>query len=354
MSAAEKSSKKLSFYIIGLILFIWFYSLWADRVTPMTSTARVHSYLVRIAPEVSGNITDVNVVNNQVVRSGDVLFKIDSRNYEINLKAAQANLAIAGQNIGASTAAVEVAQAKVVDALAARNNAREQAARVTELARKGVLSKAELDNAIEARERTQASFKAAEASLTQAQQNLGPKGSNNPQILSAMAKLEQAQLDLQKTQVLAPSDGIVTNLQLTTGQKATVGSPMLTFIDPRGVWISALVRENSTEYIRVGQRVEIVLDALPGRVLLGKVDSIGWGTGGSNNIDQTTGFLNADTKSLSAQRYPVNIIFENGEVPSNIRYGSQATVAFFTEQSSFGEWLARIWMRIVSVWTYVS
>ncbi|MDB1125167.1 HlyD family secretion protein [Vibrio algarum] len=354
MSAAEKTSKKLSYYIIGLIFSIWIYSLWADRVTPMTGTARIHSYLVRIAPEVAGNVTEVTVKNNQVVNAGDPLFKIDPRNYEISLKVAKANLALAGQSIGASTAAVEVAQAKVVDALAARDNAKEQTARITELASKGVLSKSDLDNAIESRQRTQASLEAAEASLLQAKQNLGPEGNNNPQILSAMANLEKAQLDLQRTEVTAPSNGIVTNLQLTVGQKATVGSPMLTFIDPREVWISALVRENSIEHIRVGQTVKIALDALPGRVLLGKVDSIGWGTGGSNNIDQTTGFITADSSSLSAQRYPINIVFENNEVPLNIRYGSQATVAIFTEQSSFGEWLAGIWIRIVSIWTYVS
>ncbi|MEZ9537433.1 HlyD family secretion protein [Shewanella sp. 10N.286.51.B8] len=354
MSAAEKSSRKLSFYIIGVILFVWLYSLWADRVTPMTGDARVHSYLVRVASQVAGNIVDVNVKNNQVVEAGEVLFKIDPRNYQIALQSAQANLAITGQSIGANTAAVEVAQAKVIDALAARNNAKEQAVRISELAEKGVLSQSDLDNAIESRDRSQASYNAAEASLVQAKQNLGPQGENNPQLLAAMANLEQAQLDLQRTEVLAPSQGIVTNLQLTLGQRATVGTPMLTFIDPRGIWISALVRENSLEHIREGQRVEIVLDALPGRVLNGKVDSIGWGTGGSNNIDQATGFLTADTTSLNAQRYPVNIVFEDQDIPQNIRYGSQATVAFFTEQSSFGEWLAKIWIRVVSVWTYVS
>lgn len=354
MSAAEKSSRKLSFYIIGIVLFVWLYSLWADRVTPMTGNARVHSYVVRIAPQVSGDLIAVNVKNNQVVKTGDLLFKIDPRTYEINLKSAEANLTIAGQNIGASTAAVEVAQAKVVDALAARNNAEAQAARITELAVKGVASKADLDNATESRQRSEAALKIAEASLAQAKENLGPEGNSNPQILAAMANLEKAQLDLQRTEVIAPSLGVVTNLQLTVGQMATTGSPLLTFIDPREVWISALVRENSMEHIRVDQSVEIVLDALPGRVFKGKVESLGWGTGGSNNIDQTTGFLTADNNSLNAQRYPVNIVFDNDEIPSNIRYGSQATVAFFTEQSTFGEWLARIWIRVVSVWTYVS
>ncbi|AVH34467.1 HlyD family secretion protein [Vibrio fluvialis] len=352
MSKAEQSSRKLSVYIIVIVLAIWMYSLWSDRVTPITSIARVHSYLVRVAPEVSGNIVEVSIKNNQVVRAGDVMFRVDARNYELAVRSAQANLELAGQNIGASTAAVEVAQAKVTDALAARNNAREQAARVSELASKGVLSKSELDNAIEARSRAQAALNAAEASLQQAKQNLGPKGNNNPQILAAMVSLEKAQLDLQKTSVTAPSDGIVTNVQLTVGQPANVGTPMLTFIDPREIWISALVRENSLEHIKPGQRVKIVLDSMPGRVLNGKVYSLGWGTGDSNNVDSTTGFIRADTTSINAQRYPVNIVFD--EIPHNIRYGSQATVAFYTEQSGLGEFLAGLWMRIVSVWTYVS
>lgn len=320
----------------------------------MTGQARVHSYLVRIAPEVSGNIVDIRVTDNQVVQAGDVLFEINPRDYEIALRSAQANLALAGQNIGANTAAVEVAQAKVVDALAANNNARDQAARTKDLASRGVVSQSELDNAREAELRAQAGLEAAEAALVQAKQNLGPTGMDNPQILAAIAKLEKAQLDLQRTRVLAPSTGIVTNLQLAAGQRASAGSPLLTFLDPRSVWISALVRENSIEHIRAGHSVAIVFDALPGRVVQGKVESIGWGTGGSNDIDPSTGFLNPDPNALNAQRYPVNIVFEGDSIPKNIRYGSQATVAFYTEQSTLGEWLAALWMRILSVWTYVS
>ncbi|MCG6220807.1 HlyD family secretion protein, partial [Vibrio diabolicus] len=155
-------------------------------------------------------------------------------------------------------------------------------------------------------------LEAAEASLAQAKHNLGPEGQDNPQILAAIANLEKAQLDLQRTKVIAPSKGIVSNLQLTVGQKATTGSPLVTFIDPRGVWVSALVRENSLEHVRAGQKAKIVLDALPGRVFEGRVESIGWGTGGSNDVDPTTGFLVADNNSLNAQRYPVNIVFEGG------------------------------------------
>ncbi|EJT0553932.1 HlyD family secretion protein [Vibrio vulnificus] len=354
MSDAQSSSRKLSIYIITTILAIWLYSLWADRVTPITSNARVHSYLVQVASEVTGNIIDVSVEDNQVVDAGDLLFRIDPRNYEIALRTAQAELALVGQSIGSNTAAVQVAQARVLEALAARNNAQEQSARTETLAKRGVLSQAELDNALELKARAQAGLEAAEAALQQAKQNLGPEGDSNPQFLAAMAKLEKAQLDLQKTNITAPSKGVVTNVQLTNGQRANAGAPLLTFIDPRGVWISAQLRENSLEHIRKGQHVDIVLDALPGRVLSGKIDSIGWGTGGSNNVDATTGFLVADSKAISAQRYPVNILFDDVEALSNIRFGSQATIAVYTGKSTFGEWLASVWMHVLSVWTYVS
>ncbi|MBY6196386.1 HlyD family secretion protein [Vibrio hangzhouensis] len=354
MSAAEKSTHKISVYIIFMVFAIWLYSLWADRVTPITTEAKVHTYLVRIATEVSGNIVGVGVEDNQVVDEGQELFKIDPRNYEIALASAQASLALAGQNIGASTAAVEAAQAKVIDALAVRDNTYAQAIRIERLAARGVLSQSDLDKAVELKERAQAGVEAAQASLAQAKQNLGPTGERNPQILSAVANLKKAELDLRKTQVRAPSRGIVTNMQLTVGQNAVAGSPMLTFIDPRHIWISALVRENSIEYIKQGQTVKIVLDALPGRVLTGKVESIGWGAGGSNNIDPATGFINASQGSSAPQRYAINIVFDDVKHLSNIRYGSQATVAFYTEQSEFGELLAGLWMKFLSIWSYVS
>lgn len=353
MSETEKKSRKFSLYIIGLVLFIWLYSLWADRVTPITTAANVHSYLVGISPEVTGNLVEVNIKNNQRVAMGEEMFKIDPRVYQLNLRTAQANLKIAGQSIGANTAAVNVAQAKQVEATAAYNNANEQSKRTIKLAERGIVSQSTLDNTIESRDRASASLKAADASLIQAKQNLGPVGESNPQLLHALVELEKAQLDLQRTVVKAPSDGIVTNLQLTVGQRANVGVSMLTFIDPRDVWVTAMVRENSLEYIQPGNTVKIVLDALPGRVLNGTVSNIGWGIGGTNNIDSSTGFLNANTQS-SAQRYPVNIIFKDYDVPNNIRFGSQATIAILTNESGLGDWLANIWIHIVSVWTYVS
>ena len=77
-------------------------------------------------------------------------------------------------------------------------------------------------------------------------------------------------------------------------------------------------------------------------------------SGADADFSEVYGSISADNSSLNAQRYPVNIVFEGGDIPENVRYGSKATVAFLTEQSTFGEWLASFWMRVLSIWTYVS
>ena len=107
----------------------------------------------------------------------------------------------------------------------------------------------------------------AEAELERAKQELGPQGSDNPQFREALAAVEKAKLDLLRTTVVAPSDGVITNLQLTEGEFVAVGQAAMTFIDTSDAWINANFRENSLENVKAGDPVELVLDALPGRIL---------------------------------------------------------------------------------------
>src|SRR5262249_19202758 len=158
------------------------------------------------------------------------------------------------------TAAVDAAQAQLVEEVAQRANVREQAARVFELVRLGVYPVARGDQARSQLKEAEAQVERAEASLEQARQQLGPQGADNPQIKEALAVLEQARLDLTHTTLVAPGDGVVTNLQLNLGQFAAVGQPALTFLDARLVWLQAFMRENSLENIKPGARAEVVLD----------------------------------------------------------------------------------------------
>lgn len=342
--------------ILGLIVLIFAYSLVADRLTPYTPQGVVQAFVVGIAPEVPGRVSEVNAVDNQKTEAGAVLFRVDPEPYQIAVEKAEADVAAAGQSIGADTAGVTAAQAKVAEAHANLENAMEQAARTLELVKKGVFAKAKGDEAKAQRDAAKAQARQAEAELRQAQESLGPQGADNPQLRAATAALAKAQRDLVHTAVLAPTDGLVTNLQLTLGQFVPAGQPVMTFIDGRSYWIVASFRENSLEYVQPGAPVEIVFDVLPGQIFTGRVESIGWGVssynsgqmGGLPTIKNQTGWIR------DPQRFPVRIELEaEGYVPG-LRHGSQANVIIYTGDNSIANWLGEIWIWLVSALTYAT
>ena len=122
--------------VLFVVLFGW--TLIADRLTPYTSDASVRAFVARTVPEVAGKVIEVAVRDNQIVRAGDLLYRIDPTPFGIAVERAQAKLAAAGQTVGASTAAVDVAEARLVEEIAQRTNVRDQAARIFELIRVGV------------------------------------------------------------------------------------------------------------------------------------------------------------------------------------------------------------------------
>ena len=349
--------RRWTLIVLGLIVVLFLYSLIADRLTPYTSQATVQAFVVRMAPEVAGRVVEVNVADNQRVKGGDVLFGIDPEPFAIALEQAEAKLAGVGQSIGASTAAVASAQERLIEAEAKRDNVREQANRILQLVEKGVYAKARADTATKEIEVAEAEVREAEAELERAKQELGPQGSDNPQFREALADVEKAKLDLLRTTVSAPSDGVVTNLQLADGEFVAVGQAALTFIDTEDVWINANFRENSLENVKTGDPVELVIDALPGRVFAAQVQSVGWGVS-QGSIDPETGLPKINEPMglvRTPQRFAVKIEPNRKDyVPGSVRYGSQANVIVYATDNAVVNAIGALWMRLVTVLTYVS
>jgi multidrug resistance efflux pump len=174
------------------------------------------------------------------------------------------------------------------------------------------------------------------------------------EIQSRQAVLHQARLDLSRTTVVAPSHGIITNLNVTTGQYVSVGQPVMTFIDVGAAWVEANFRENSLGNMKADDPAEIALDLWPGMIFSGTVENIAWGvnTGeetsasGLPTIRTPTGWLR------EAQRFPVRILFA-GEFPRGTRLGSQANVVVYTNGNPVINALAWLWIRIVTWLSYV-
>jgi multidrug resistance efflux pump len=349
--------RRIALIVVLLALVLFVLSVFMERRTPLTSQAQVQAYIVGIAPEVTGRVVEVGVVDNSRVDADQILFRIDPERYELAVNEAEASLASVGQSMGASTAAVDAAQAKLVTAQVDRDNLREQSARAEEMQKRGVYSKARADTTKSAFGQSEAAVTGAEAELAKAKEQLGPSGNDNPQLRAALAALEKARLDLLRTTVQAPSAGVVTNLQLTIGKVVSAGQPAMTFIDAGTIWIAAAFKENSLENVAVGNRAEVLFDALPGRVFPAQVESVGFGVS-QGGTDPNTGLPTIKNDSgwvKEAQRFPVRLIMNEEERPKGgVRYGSQATVVIYTGDNPVTNAWGSLWIRIMSALTYVN
>lgn len=352
--------RKWTLAILAVVLVVFAYSLVSDRLSPYTPQAQIRAFVVGVAPEVAGRIVDVAVIDNQRVEAGQLLFRIDPENYRLAVQQADARLAAVGQSLGASTAEVSMAEAKFSEAIAQRDNVREQVSRIMVLVEKDIYSKARADQATAQMKTAEAAVRAAESDIERARQNLGPQGDQNPQIQEALAALARARLDLLRTDVMAPSDGLVTNLQLSVGRYASPGQPLLTFIDLRDIWLNAEFRENSLGNVAPGDRAEVVFDVLPGRVFDATVRSIGWGVAAgqsSPGAPSGTGDLptirNQSGWVRDPQRFPVLLDIATDKPPLGVRYGSQANVIVYASDDPVTRAIGWLWIRIVALFTYV-
>lgn len=338
--------------MVVVLLFVWY--VLADRLAPWTDQARVQGYVVPIAPKVSGKVVKVNVVQDQIVQGGDLLVQINPRDYELAVQQAEAALEQAGQDIGASTDAVAIAEAKLTEARTQLKYYQQQAKRYMELAKTGVISKADADKTQAELAKAEARARSAKAELDKAKEQLGREGQDNPRIRDAIADLEQARINLAETNILAPAMGGVTNLMIDEGHWASAGMPLMTFISGMDVWIQADMRENSIGNIKPGAAVDIVLDVAPGRVFKGSVSTVGYGVGNDSNgqvgelatIQGKSGWLR------DAQRFPVMIQFTDDSATGLRRMGGQADVQIYGEN-----WLLNglgwLWIRLMSLLSYV-
>ncbi|WP_347266502.1 HlyD family secretion protein [Paracoccus sp. (in: a-proteobacteria)] len=356
-AASGNPLRRIALIVVVLTASLYVVSLVMERFTPTSSQAVVQAFVVPMAAEVSGRVAEVSVVDNAAVKAGQVLFRIDPRPYEIAVTEAESRLERIGQTIGANTAKVDAAQARLVEARARAVNVSEQANRSFQLVERGIYAQSKHDEAKAALASAEASVAGAEAELAKAQQELGSSGADNPQIKEALAALERARLDLIRTTVTAPADGAITNLQLAAGQFVGVGQRALTFVDSGTIWIAAAFKENSLEHISSGDPVEVVLDTLPGRIFKARVESVGWGaTSSSLSAVDANGLpviRNRTTWVRDPQLFPVRLVFE-GDWPRGSRLGSQAAVVIYTGDRPVMNAIASAWVRFLSVLTYAT
>jgi multidrug resistance efflux pump len=358
-AAPTNPMRKIMLTAIALLLILFAYHVLSDRFTPYTSQARVETFLTQVAPEVSGDVLGVDVKDNGRVTKNQLLFRIDPEPYEIALKAAEANLAVALQGADVSVADVSAARAQIAKQRADLAASRELNNIVTNLVAKHALAETQGIRSKADKAKTEADLVGAQADLRKAIAGLGAPGLRNPKVRQALAALDVARLDLRNTRVVAPSTGIVTNLRLAPGQYVTPSQPLLSFLESGPRWISADMRENQLGNVRPGQEVMIALDVLPGKLFKGRVSSVGWGV--SQGDEAPNGQLSTMPKEQGwvrdPQRFPVRILILPNEAERAAidvgRSGAQANVIIFTSNKSLMNPIGRFYMKAVSIISYL-
>lgn len=347
--------RKITNYLLGTVMVLLVFSIISDRIIPSTDNARVKGYVVPIKPQVSGQVLDILVQPNQPVQEGDVLAKLNPADYEIAVKQAEQNLEIAGQNVGAQTAAIASSQARLTSANVELENVKLQSARILEMAERGVVSQSDADKARATLATARANVVNAQADLEKSKRQLGADGEDNSQIKAALLALEQAQINLERTVIRAPTVGGVSNFSLSEGFFASAGQPMMTFVSTESIWIEAYFRENSLGNIKAGDEVEVALDFAPGKIIKGTVTSVDWGVDwGQDNQAGKLAQANNQTGWLrQTQMLPISIEFDHSQTTGLLRIGGQADVIVYSGDNFVFNTLGKLWIRFVSFMSYV-
>lgn len=343
--APGRSRRKFVLPIVGVLVLLglaWGVKAWMyAHVHESTDDAQVDGHIIPVLAKVGGYITTVTVQDNDSVRAGKVLAKIDDAEYRVRLAQAEAELAAAraaagsGQRTGQAQAAVATAEsqsaaleAQIAAARATEEKALADLKRVQELAAKHIVSQQQLDAA-------QAAARAATANLRAVERQAAAGGAS---VVSAQAgvRLAQARLDaaqaardnaalqLSYTTIAAPVSGIVSKKLVELGQLVQPGQTLMSIVADTGIWVTANFKETQLSEMRVGQEVDIEVDAYDGCEARGVVQSLSAATGAKFALlppDNATGNF---TKVV--QRVPVRIAITQGCGPERpLRPGMSVT-----------------------------
>jgi multidrug efflux system membrane fusion protein len=315
--------------IIGIFVLFAVFIAWETLTgfVAFTDDAYVRSDLVAIAPQVSGPIIEVAVQDNQPVRRGDLLARIDPTPFQLGVDAATAALAQAEAQAKADQDAVTEAKDNLNAVLAALTNAQARQGRALALAHEGYASAQSVDTAVAGYSSTAADVAASRAAIGRAQTLLAVQ---QAAIAQASARLKTAQWQLQQTAIYASLDGTVNNLTLQPGDTATTGKPIIGIVDAHDWRIIANYKQSYLSQLHPGETAWVRLDTHPWRLYRARIRGIARGIARDPGDLGLLPYVAPTTDWIRLQhRFPVTIDLVNPPADLTFYMGADASCLVF-------------------------
>ena len=344
--AALKAKRKEALSMVALILIIAAvaYTVWTLVFNHSVSTenAYVGAETASITSMVSGQVLDVMVSDTQQVKKGDLLVRVNERDAEIALaqaqaelmkaqrqyKQTQANSSALNSQVFVSDDGIHSAEAQVAKAQAELNKAQNDLARRSQLSTSGAISKEELSTAQSAVNNAQAGLDLAKAGLAQAQSSQkaaqstlaanealirGSNETSTPDVLIAQARLKQAILDLERTEIKAPFDGVIARRNIQVGQRVAPGTVLMMLVPISKLYVDANFKESQLAKVKAGQKAALTSDLYGDKVEFhGTVVGFSGGTGSAFALIPAQNATGNWIKVV--QRLPVRIALDPKEL----------------------------------------
>jgi len=312
--------------LAAMILASFIYRIYFAN--PRTDDAYVHANTAAVAAHVSGQIVQLPIKDDQLVKNGELLFVVDPRPYRLALDAARTKLRLTEIEIKTLQDTINSAGAQLSERKVDAANVKQYLDRIVPLRERDYVTDNDVTDARNKLKAAEAGVAAATSELQKAQDALGVMGDVNQHIRAAEEAVEDAQLNYNYCFVRAPFDGYVTNLNISEGQFANAGQPILILVDDRNWYILAFFREDLLDRIRPGMHADIALLSYPGEKFEGEVQGIAWGlfqsngatVGGLPNVEETLNWVRLN------QRFPVRIALGRPDPKHPFRMGQTAVV----------------------------
>jgi membrane fusion protein, multidrug efflux system len=343
--------------LVAAGIFVWHYY----SVRESTDDAQIDGHIDPISPRISGTVLRVLVDENQEVQAGTLLVELDPKDYEVAVERARYDLANAEANASAAQVGVpltattsssqlvaadaavlaadrevDASKARVEEAQANYNKAAADLKRMEELVQKDEVSRQQYDAAVAAASATRATLESAKAMLANAQSRAAQARAQaaaahtvpeqvkmtkarasaaSAEVQRAHAALEQAELNLQYTRIVAPVSGVLSKRNVEPGQVVQTGQPLFSIVNLDDIWVTANFKESQLKSMRPQERANIEVDAY-GRSYSGYVESIGGATGARFSLLPPENATGNYVKVV--QRLPVRIRFDKGQDPNHL------------------------------------